>query len=337
MKKSIVVTVCLIFLILPILSGCGQKSPTPVVEPAPVTNNADDTDVPPDSAAQKEPELPGALLVMVDNYIKARPQSGLDKADLVYEMMAEGGITRFMALFYRQSATKIGPVRSARYYFVQLAKGYDSPLAHAGGSQEALQMIFDIKMKDMDEIYNAGGYFWRDKTRSMPHNLYASTEQLLKGAKAKGYKLVVPPAFGIAPKEAEGTLQDKDILIDYSTKTYNYTVTWHYSGQMYERDINGKPHLMEDGTPIKADNVLVMVAPTKDIIKKGELLSEINIIGKGEARYYVNGKMTKGTWAKSSVSGKMQFLDNKGDVVKLKPGKTWVQVIPKWESISIKQ
>jgi len=336
MKKSLAALLCLIFLILLIFSGCGQKSPAPVVEPPPAANNPVEKNEPSDNTP-KEPELPGAILVMVDNYIKARPQSGLDKADLVYEMMAEGGITRFMALYYRQGAAKIGPVRSARYYFVQLAKGYDSPLAHAGGSQEALQMIFDIKMKDLDEIYNAGGYFWRDKTRSMPHNLYASTEQLLKGAKAKGYKLVVPPLFGIAPQEAEGIVHDKEMTIDYSSKTYNYTVAWHYNGQGYDRDINGKPHLMEDGTPIKADNIIVMVVQTKDIVKKGVLLSEIKIIGKGEARYYVNGKMTKGTWAKSSISGKMQFLDDKGNVVKLKPGKTWVQAIPKWESISTKQ
>ncbi len=335
MKKPIIVILCLMFLILLIFSGCsGQKSPVPVVEPAPVTDKTDNPSVP---VEPKAPELPGALLVMVDNYLKARPQSGLDKADLVYEMMAEGGITRFMALFYQQSAVKIGPVRSARYYFVQLAKGYDSPLAHAGGSQEALQMIFDIKMKDLDEIYNAGGYFWRDKTRSMPHNLYTSTEQLLKGAQAKGYKLVVPPAFGVAAGEGEGTVHDKDMIIDYSSKTYNYKVVWHYNGQRYERDINGNPHLMEDGTRIIADNILAIVVPTKDIIKNKELLSEIKIIGKGEARYYVNGKMTKGSWAKTSVSAKMQFLDDKGEVVKIKPGKTWIQVIPDWESVSTKQ
>jgi len=189
----------------------------------------------------------------------------------------------------------------------------------------------------MDEIYNAGGYFWRDKSREMPHNLYTSTELLWKGVKAKGYKLVVPPFFGIETGQGEGIAHETDLLIDYSTKTYNYTVTWHNNGQRYERSINGKPHLMEDGTALSADNIIIMTAKTKDIIKNGVLLSEIDIIGKGETRYYSNGKMTKGTWGKSSVSAQIRFLDDKGSVVRLAPGKTWVQVVPDWESVGTKE
>lgn len=333
MKKILAVV---LILILVIISACTKESPVPVVAPEPVQQQQEEEKKEPVAPVQKDPELPGAVIVMVDNFHKARPQIGLDKADMVYEMLAEGGITRFMAIFYGEAASKIGPVRSARYYFAQLARGYDSPLAHAGGSTEALELILQLKLKDLDEIYNSGGYFWRDSKRKMPHNLYTSTEQLVKGAKAKGYALVVPPVYP-AGSAGQGLAHGDDLYLDYSAGTYKYRVLWHYNGEYYERSINDAPHKMEDGTPLKADNIIVMTAPTKDIIKNNILLSEIDIIGKGDIRYFQDGKMSKGTWNKSAAKSELSFHDENGDRIKLKPGKTWVQVIGDFSKLSFKE
>lgn len=341
MKKLL--TFILLALVLSI-PACSKENPAPepaevigpVTEPEPASEEKVPEEKVPEETSPKEPELPGAVIVMVDNFPKARPQIGLDKADLVYEVLAEGGITRFMALYYSEAAEKIGPVRSARYYFAQLARGYDSPLAHAGGSAEALALIVEIKLKDLDEIYNSGGYFWRDSKRKMPHNLYTSTSQLVKGAKAKGYTLVKPPVYPIA-EEVEGLAHGGELFLDYSAGTNKYRVGWHYNGEYYERSINGSPHKMEDGALLKADNIIVLTAHTKDVVKDGILLSEIDIIGKGDIRYFQDGKMGKGTWSKSSVKSELVFNGEDGDRIKLKPGKTWVQVIGDFSKLSFKE
>lgn len=283
-------------------------------------------------AKPAEPQLPGAILVMFDNLKTARPQSGLDKADLVYEIVAESGITRFMALFYQQKVEKIGPIRSTRDYFVQLVKGYDAPLAHAGGSQAALELIRKIGMKDLDEIYNSGAYFWRDKERKMPHNLYSSTDKLLKGAKDRGYK-VEPPFLQPVGTSWQGEPYEGDLDIDYSLGKYAYKVTWRYNKNKYERKINGSPHLMEDGTLVIADNIMVMIAKTKTYLKDGVPLSDIKVIGKGETLYYINGVKTKGYWQKESNNSPIKFYQENGELMKLKQGKTWIQVVPHLKSI----
>ncbi len=312
-----------------VLTGCSSNSEAPP-PPSPPPVEVKEPEQP--SQTQQKPQLPGALCVMVDNYYKARPQSGLDRADIVYEILAEGGITRYFAVFYHETAEKIGPIRSARYYFAQLARGYDAPFAHAGGNADALALIPRIGVKDLDEIYNAAGYFWRDSKRQMPHNLYSSTEKLLSGAQAKGYKLAPLAALPV-DNTWEGIDHKREISFDYSAGKYSYQASWVYDSERYARKINGKPHLMEDGAPIVADNLIAMVAPTREVVKE-EVESEIKLIGKGEARYFIAGKMMKGSWEKSSVERNIRFLDERGQPVKFKPGKTWIQVIPGWSRLT---
>jgi len=287
---------------------------------------AEQKDGPEELPVLAEPELPGAVMVMVDNYWKARPQSGLDKADIVYEIIAEMGITRYMGIFYHESADEIGPVRSARYYFVQLACGYDLPLAHAGGSAEALNMLVELKIKDLDEIYNAGPYFWRDKARKMPHNLYTNTDKLIKGAQTKKYTTKPLKDFPWA-KTWEGIDASK-IGLDYSSGNYDYIVTWNYLDGRYRRNINGEPHVMLDGAAIAADNLMVLTMKTKGIVKEGVVLSEVEIIGEGQASYFIEGKRIDGKWSKPKADTEIEFFDNMGKKMSFKPGKTWIQVIP---------
>ncbi|MDX9872066.1 MAG: DUF3048 domain-containing protein [Clostridia bacterium] len=334
-KNKLLIIIFMLLLVFTVSCGGPQADKPAEPNPAPQEEaNAPEDEEEQQAAEQvfpQEPELPGALLVMVDNYKKARPQAGLDKADMVYEIMAEGGITRYMGIFYHQKAEKIGPVRSARYYFVELAKGFNSPLAHAGGSTEALNMLVSLKIKDMDEIYNAGAYFWRDKQRKMPHNLYTSTEQLIKGAKNKGYALV--PLEALPQGTAWQGAPQGAIGIDYSQKPEKYLVAWKYQDNRYIRQVNGEPYLLEDGAAIIADNIIIITAKTRSFVKDGVVLSDIDIIGKGEARYLIEGKMMKGSWKKETAGKMLEFLDEGGSPMTFKQGRTWVQVVPDLNSL----
>jgi len=316
--------------ILSILStGCSKGGAVPQTPQDPSANLPQNP--PQVQQAEKKAPLAGAVMVMVDNHNKARPHSGLDKADLIYEILAEGGITRFLAFYYTQEAEKIGPVRSARYYFVQLARGYNYPYAHAGGNVDALQLIKKLNVKDMDEIYNSGEYFWRDNQRKPPHNLYSSTEKLIAGAQKKGYSL--SPLQKLPVGNTWTGTGNQDIKLDYSTGKSTYTVNWHYNGQEYERQMNGQPHIMENGTPIKAQNILVLAAATREVVKE-ELQSEINILSKGQLIYFIEGKMQKGTWEKTSAQNPLNFKDAQGQPLKIKDGQTWVQVLPSLDKLT---
>lgn len=320
----------LLCLIVVIGTGCSRGNAAPPTQQEPSANQPQNTT----QVEQKEinkTKLPGTVTVMIDNYYKARPQSGLDKADLVYEIIAEGGITRFLALFYSQEVEKIGPVRSARYYFVQLARGYNSPYAHAGGSTDGLQTIQKLKVKDLDEINNSGAYFWRDNTRKAPHNLYTSTEKLVAGAKSKGYALVPLQTMPLGTSWT-GT-SHRDLKLDYSTANSTYIVTWHYNGQEYERMINGEQHVMADKAPIKAQNILIFAAPTRDVVKQ-VLVSEVDIIGKGELLYFIGGQQLKGSWEKVSAEAPIHFKDEQGQLIKIKDGQTWIQVCPSLDKLT---
>lgn len=336
MKKLLVLSLIMVFF----LTGCSCSKQ---VDTTPPKNNElqdkqspDNQDVKPkdeEKIAEDNPQLPGVVLVMVDNFSKACPQSGLDKADIVYEMLAEAGITRYMAAFYHQKADKIGPIRSARPYYIELAKGIKAPLAHAGGSTTALSLIQKLDIDDLDEIYNSGKYFWRDKNRGKPHNLYTSTDLLIQGAKAKGYKI---SDEGLLPvgSEWEGTNYPEDIKISYSFGKYRNEVAWHYTGEVYERKVNGQANVMKDKTKITTDNVIVIKAKTKVVVKKDTPYSDIEVVGKGDAYYFVDGKMKEGFWEKASVSSALKFYDDKKEIVKFKSGKTWVQVIPDSNELS---
>ncbi|MBX6377348.1 MAG: DUF3048 domain-containing protein, partial [Clostridia bacterium] len=129
------------------------------------------------------PPPPGPLAVAVDNAPAARPPAGLRQADVIYEVLAEGGVTRFLAVFVTQGADRVGPVRSARPYLVDLAWAHGAPLAHAGGSPAALAALRRRPALDLDEIGRVGGAYWREPGRRAPHNLFTDTRRLVAAAR----------------------------------------------------------------------------------------------------------------------------------------------------------
>jgi len=273
---------------------------------------------------KKDKALPGAFIVSIDNNGPARPQSGLDKADRVYEIIAEGGITRFLAIYHSQEADKIGPVRSARYYFTYIVKGHDLPFAHAGGSTQALNLIRELKLKDLDEIYNSGGYFYRTKDRKMPYNLYTSTELLTKGSEAKKYKLL--PLKPLEQGTVSGGEEINQIDITYNKiEKYLYRVSYQWDGQRYQRFINGSPHKTLEGNELYTENVIVIEAKTRNVVTD-QLRSEVDLIGKGKALFFTDGKTYQGSWEKPQAESEFKFL-YEGKPMKFNGEHAWINVV----------
>src|SRR5690554_4132821 len=229
-KLLLILLVCILAFMT---MGCGDKkeSPETGLNQEEIQGEPEVEEVTPeiDPLVKAEKDMPGGFIVSIDNHRNAYPQSGLDKADRVYEILAEGGITRYLAVFHSHEAEKIGPIRSARYYFAYIVKGHDFPFAHAGGNNDAIVLIPKLKIKDLDEIYNSSAYFYRDKSRKMPHNLYTNSELLMKGADKKKFEMVPlkPLAQGNMLSGEKADLID----ITYSTDPrYNYVITYEWDG-----------------------------------------------------------------------------------------------------------
>ncbi|WP_164931589.1 DUF3048 domain-containing protein [Longirhabdus pacifica] len=128
------------------------------------------------------------IMFMVENSPAARPQSGLHMADIVYEILAEGEITRFVAVYQSEQPEIIGPIRSIRSYFVELAYEMDTLVVHAGWSQSAMNMLVQRNIQHFDQVYGDDKYYWRSEERYAPHNLYSNIEKIMEGAEDKNYR-----------------------------------------------------------------------------------------------------------------------------------------------------
>ncbi len=260
--------------------------------------------------------------VMIENYIEARPLSGISKANLVFEIPVEGGITRLMAIFDASSTVdKIGPVRSARPYFVDLAKAMEATYAHVGGSPEALNKISGLMgFRNLDEMAN-GQYFWRTD-RAAPHNVYTSTDQLSRAVQTKKWQTgdFKPWAYD---DQASSTIQAMDVKIPYGG---NYSVTWKYdqSKDMYQRYLAGKADKEADGSLVYVKNVLLVYTEERVLDEVGRL--GVRTTGQGKAVLYRNGTDVTGLWSRDAT----QFIKVQtatGNDIAFARGTTWVEYI----------
>jgi hypothetical protein len=299
------------------------------------------------------------LGVMIENHVDARPQSGLSGADTIYEAVAEGGITRFLAIFYCQDAGQVGPVRSARTYFVDFASEYaDFPLyAHVGGANQpgpadALGQISDYGWtgyNDLNQFSIGFPTFWRDYDRlpgvATEHTMYSSVDKLLDYAKTnrkltniddKGKSWdtkFVPYAFtDDALASTRGTSQSIHLEFWQSAGS-DYFVDWTYNPKtnLYMRANGGKPHLDKDtGKQLAAKNVVVleMIQDNADdgYVANDHLLFEDK--GTGKAIIFKDGKRTNGTWEKDKRTSRTIITDSSGKQIQFDRGLIWFEVLP---------
>ncbi|GIW63774.1 MAG: hypothetical protein KatS3mg091_576 [Patescibacteria group bacterium] len=295
------------------------------------------------------------LGIMVENHTDARPQSGLQSADIVYEAVAEGGITRFLAIYYCQSAAYVGPVRSARVYFINILEGYGNyPLyAHVGGANiegptDALGLIVKLGWNlynDLNQFSVPFPYFWRDherlKDRAIEHTVYTSTDKLWQFAENKRKLTDVDEDGqrwndGFQNWEFEDKPNKSGNINKISFGFWNnqfandFSVVWTLDPETkyYTRENGGKPHLdLNTNKPLSFKTIIILFAQeTRTGNEKGHILYKLT--GSGDGLIFYNGLVEEITWKKTKTTDNFKFYDADGNLVKLPKGKIFVEVLP---------
>lgn len=266
-------------------------------------------------------ETTGNLIaIMVDNLAPARPQSGLIKADIVYEIEAEGLVTRLMALFYGDPPEFVGPIRSARPYYMQLAKEWDAYYAHVGGCDESWAKLVEWKIRDLDDLKGHRG-FYVDKTRKRPHNTYLNLAEALKdkqdNGKFKDWVFIDQPEMEPSYRE---------ISFRYSSSN-RVTYKWDNDNIVYLRFLNDKVYDdRETGEQISTNNIVIQYANHRNLQTKLQHIW-VDVVGSGKAEYFLGGQYYQGTWEKKSMTEPTIYYDDKGLEVSFVKGKTWIQIV----------
>ena len=337
------ITGCLVLVLAFTVAACGGGKNAKIPEDTPqnISSEPEDVDVvaeePVEEPAKpyREPltgrptdveKLDRPAAVIVENQFHARPQSGLHLADIVYEILAEGDITRFVAFYQSQAPDIIGPVRSIRPYFIQLSHAMDALIYAAGWSPAAKEMLLNGQYAFVNEVHGGDHvYFWRSKERKAPHNVYTSMENIRKGAQDKKYRTEWKPpelSFYGENEQPEGSAA-QTVGIRYIG---SYRVTYEYDAAagVYLRSMEGEPHTdKETGTRLTAANVLICRADHRILDKEGR--REINVKGPGSGYLAQGGKMREITW--ELKDGLIRAYAD-GVELKLVPGQTWIHVVP---------
>jgi hypothetical protein len=261
--------------------------------------------------------------VMIENSPDARPQAGLNEASVVFEAIAEGGITRFLTLWQDTAPESIGPVRSVRPYYVQWLQGFDASVAHVGGSGDALRLIKELGVKDLDQFHNTAPY-WRVSNRYAPHNMFTSIPKLMELEAKKGFGKSVYTGFARKKEAASSAPTARSIDFTISSPLYNSHYDYDATTNSYLRSEGGKPHMdANSGQQISAKVVVGMVMPQG----RNGIYTTYNTIGSGKAFVFQDGVVSEGTWTKTDNKTNFTFKDANGAELKLNPGKTWLTVV----------
>jgi hypothetical protein len=272
------------------------------------------------------------LAIMVENHTEARPQVGLTKAAIVYEAIAEGGITRFLAVYGPFDSDKIGPVRSARQYYVEWTKGMDALYAHVGGSQDARNLIRTLGVADLDQFRYGTQAYWREPQAgvAIEHTMFTSTDKLYDVAKKAKFDLTAtftPYKFKEDVPAAERG-EPHTITINFSLPSYR--VAWEYdsAANTYLRSHGGVAHVdRETGERVTAKTIAVVVL-------KRQLKTEedgpgwiMTTTGSGKAAVYQDGQVIEATWKRPTNTDLLRFFDQSGSEIALNRGQLWVEVV----------
>lgn len=277
------------------------------------------------------------LAVVVENYTPIREQQvGLEEASLVYETVAEGGITRFLAIYGDQPVKKIGPVRSARPYFITWASEWLAPFVHVGGSPAALANLDgNFRVLNIDEFSDAQT-IWRDQNYLAPHNAYTSTKRILERLRKEKYlKPLESLRFPFKDPDVESGGINV-VSIDFSIKPYKVRYEYDSEDHLYARFNGGERH-----HEIKPANIVVQFVETEVLDDIGRL--RVQTHGAGNALVFRDGHVIEATWEKDgSINSPDQpiseswtkFFDANGDEIALNRGQTWIEVVPEGRNVN---
>jgi len=293
--------------------------------------------------------------VMIENSPNSRPQSGLKDAGIVFEAIAEAGITRFLALYQEAQPGNVGPIRSSRPYYLDWTMAFDASYAHVGGSPDALQRIKDIGVKDLDQFFNPSAYH-RITSRYAPHNVYTGVNQLTDLARSKGYAMSTfaplsrkadqpykaPAAATATPastnssnrptaKPAAKTTADtrrpaSKIDLGISGAYYNVHYDYDAASNTYPRVMGGAAHKDADSGAQLAPKTVVALVMAYGLMADG-FHSQYTTTGSGKMYVFQDGTVTEGTWTKGEPKEQFVFKDDAGSELPLNSGQTWFSVV----------
>jgi len=309
------------------------QPPTPSTGPAPAVDaNADPlTGLPRDPAAP----VRAALIVKIDNAPKARPQAGINDADIVVEEGVEGGVTRFATLFHSKDAASVGPVRSARSTDLLFAQQLGRPLfSYSGANAVFADLVHKAPLVDVG-VGRFPAIYQRQAGRPSPYNLFSDTKAMF--ASAPDDKTPPPPLFSYrAPGEAPPATGSEPAPRVQAVWKLNITTTvvyaWDEASQTFKRTTDGAPHLDAGGAQVAPQNVVFEVVGyhnTGLVDRSGAAVPEAELIGEGEAWVMTAGKLIKGHWSRPADAQTTTYTLPSGEPIKLTPGRTWLELVPR--------
>jgi hypothetical protein len=263
--------------------------------------------------------------VMIENSPDARPQSGLGSAGVVFEAVAEGGITRFLALYEEEQPSSIGPVRSVRPYYLDWLLPFDASVAHVGGSPQALSQITSLHVKDLNQFYN-GQYFQRISSRAAPHNVYTNMTELSALDKSKGF--TSSNFTGFARKKAAPVAKPTAASINLNLNGAEYNVSYAYATatNSYNRSEGGAPHIDQATGAQISPKVVIALVMARSLDPDGDH-TDYGTVGSGAMYVFQDGTVQQGTWSKASDQDQFSFKTGSGTTLKLNPGQTWITMV----------
>jgi len=315
----------------PTTSSAPTPSPTPTLIPTP-------TPIPvlrsPTSGKLLEaPMVYKPVGVMIENSVGARPQAGLQAADVVYEAPVEG-CTRFFCIFNDTMPESVGPVRSARLYFVRMQQEWDSAYVHAGGPQSGLSNVYKESSSHIDTRIdiNKGAYarfYWRVDEREAPHNAYVNTVQCQEA--------MDQVSQGRTFQFAEQVQYDGPLISEIVLPFYIGKVTYRYDAASDKllRYMGSKPFLDADtGAAVAVTNLIVQSCHFYHGEETyGRWLADLT--GEGKAEFFIGGKHMTGTWERSAYDQPTLYRDAAGQEIVLRPGNTWIALHPQEKAITV--
>ena len=277
------------------------------------------------------------LAFKIDNNLNARPQSGLQEADSVFEILVEGGMTRFLAFFLDNTSKYLGPVRSARPTDPTVIRPYDGTLVVSGATAGLIPSIIELGVPVLEEV--SAPAMFRIGSRKAPHNLYADTELVREIIDSKGFKFLQPgpqPLYSFGLNQNNWSEGANKITIQYSEFT---TVIWKINGDRYSRFIidgyssenEAVAHnfISQDGnyTDILSSETIVVIqgALYKDT---ATTLPSILTVGIGDLFIFNDGKYVQGTWRRTDISDSFEFFDINQEPIEVPPSSQWIHVVP---------
>ncbi|KKK34190.1 lipoprotein YerB [Mesobacillus campisalis] len=321
--------------VLLLLQGCSQERDEAIEQPDEKVDSVKEEEFafhfPLTGVGTKTEAEQRAVAVIVNNHPQARPQSGLHKADIVYEVLAEGDVTRFLAIYESEQPEKVGPVRSAREYFIELAKGYDSLFVAHGYSPEAKELLASGYIDELNGIQYDGSLFKRADFRKAPHNSYITFDNIEKGAGQKGYKMDPAPApLPFRENDQPQGKKSEAVMISYGNPAFDVQYEYDQKQGKYHRYSDGEESIdLESKEPVLLDNILIVEMNHKVLDDAGR--RSIGLSSGGRGYLLQKGVMNEVQW--ENVNGRiLPFID--GKQAGFVPGKTWINIVPSVEQVA---